>query len=157
MLPGGDKEIYHEEIDVLHLSKRAEYDLRRAGLYTVGDVYLLGKERISLLPGVGPSCLREIVNALESVGVAIPQEQPMEELYAEVSKEEYFQIMNGKNFTIAKSSDLYLIDQRINMFFIESGKRTGNITRIIRYVCSEDPGLKPGYSVILFQQPHSVY
>lgn len=52
----------------LDLNNRARKALRRAGIRSIEDLTQRSPDTIRLLPGVGPSTLRRIENALEKVG-----------------------------------------------------------------------------------------
>ena len=106
-----DKEVYDQPLEILHLSSRAANPLLRTGLRTVGDIILTGEIKISLLPGVGKNSLREIIDALASIGVSLPKEGMMQELYMEVAEEEYYDILGGKSFMIKKNCELYTIEK----------------------------------------------
>ena len=61
------------DIDLLHLSARITAALRKAGLYTIGQVAGRTAQELADLPNIGPSAVAEIVTRLRSAGITLPK------------------------------------------------------------------------------------
>jgi DNA-directed RNA polymerase subunit alpha len=71
-------DILFEPIDSLNLRSRSFNALDRAGIKYVGELVLMGKEKIANIKNLGAKSLEEIFDKLEEIGFSINKTLPLE-------------------------------------------------------------------------------
>jgi DNA-directed RNA polymerase subunit alpha len=70
--------ILFEPIDKLNLRSRSFNALDRAGIKFVGELVLMGKEKIANIKNLGTKSLEEIFEKLEEIGFSINKTLPLD-------------------------------------------------------------------------------
>ncbi len=71
-------DVLFEPIDNLNLRSRSYNALDRAGIRYIGELVLMGKEKISNIKNLGTKSLEEIFEKLESIGFSLNKTLPLE-------------------------------------------------------------------------------